>query len=153
MLPFDKKLSSYSSEYQTKWRQEHPESSRKSALKYYYKKKAENPEFHKNKTKRYRKANKDHVQKYMRNYDLQKEYNITLDKYNELLKQQNNSCGICGKSQNNFNKALGVDHCHRTNQVRGILCHQCNVSLGMFQDSVELLKNAITYLEKSHDTI
>lgn len=37
-----------------------------------------------------------------------------------------------------------------TNKVRGLLCHNCNVSLGHFKDSTDILKNAIYYLEKNN---
>jgi hypothetical protein len=41
-----------------------------------------------------------------------------------------------------------VDHCHSTNKVRGILCDLCNTALGKFHDDVNLLSNAIGYLNK-----
>lgn len=33
-------------------------------------------------------------------------------------------------------------------KIRGILCHFCNRALGLFQDDIDALKNAIKYLEK-----
>lgn len=41
---------------------------------------------------------------------------------------------------------LAVDHCHRTNKVRGLLCTKCNLGLGYFADTEELLQQAVTYL-------
>jgi hypothetical protein len=35
--------------------------------------------------------------------------------------------------------------------VRGILCTSCNVSLGRFKDSVEVLESAIRYLKAHKD--
>lgn len=43
---------------------------------------------------------------------------------------------------------LYIDHCHKTNQVRGLLCFSCNSALGHFKDNVESLKKAIKYLKK-----
>ena len=40
-----------------------------------------------------------------------------------------------------------VDHCHTSNEVRGILCLKCNMALGNFKDSIENLQNAIKYLK------
>ena len=42
----------------------------------------------------------------------------------------------------------GVDHCHRTGKVRGILCMGCNFSIGHFKDDPEILRRAAAYLEE-----
>lgn len=57
-------------------------------------------------------------------------------------------CGICGRSYNDNGKALSVDHNHETGQLRELLCQKCNLALGGFQDSIEILKSAIKYLRK-----
>lgn len=72
-------------------------------------------------------------------------YGITLDQYNELLKLQNFGCAICGIHHEV--KQLFVDHCHKTNKVRGLLCNFCNTGLGNFQDDPKLLETAIDYLK------
>ena len=85
--------------------------------------------------------------------DLKKRFGITLIEYNQILAQQNNCCAIC-KLTTDFidyrtgkQVALAVDHCHKTDKIRGILCSQCNRALGLFKDSIYNLKNAITYLK------
>lgn len=50
-------------------------------------------------------------------------------------------CVICGSTE-----ALVVDHCHKTNTVRGMLCNHCNRGLGHFRDDPELLEFARIYL-------
>lgn len=88
------------------------------------------------------------------NYDryLYRNYGINLINYKELLEQQNNKCAICGTTGelrakfNNSAIPLVVDHNHKTGEVRGLLCHTCNTALGQFNDSKQLLTNAITYL-------
>ena len=40
-----------------------------------------------------------------------------------------------------------IDHNHKTNKIRGILCGNCNMGLGHFKDNLDVLKNAIKYLE------
>lgn len=82
-------------------------------------------------------------------YNLKKNFNMTLEDYDKMLKNQNYCCHICLKHENNFSKKLAVDHCHATGKVRGLLCDICNRSLGLFKDSVELLQNAIDYLTKN----
>jgi len=48
-------------------------------------------------------------------------------------------------------KRLAVDHDHKTNKIRGLLCQFCNTALGKFLDDVEILKKAILYLERNSD--
>ena len=106
------------------------------------------------KSKSYRKwadKNKEHLKKYERSYRLKKKYGITLDDYNKMLTDQDNKCAICKTSKPLPNKksynGWHVDHCHTTGKIRGILCHTCNPSLGAFKDDINILKNAIKYLQ------
>ena len=84
---------------------------------------------------------------------LNKTYNITLEEYREMFIYQEDRCAICGglgfKMADNVKKFLVVDHCHSSGKVRGLLCHNCNRGLGLFQDSVENLNAAIDYLERA----
>jgi hypothetical protein len=50
-------------------------------------------------------------------------------------------CVICGSTEE-----LVVDHCHKTNTIRGMLCNHCNRGLGHFRDDPELLEFARIYL-------
>lgn len=84
---------------------------------------------------------------------LQREYKINYAEYTEMLQNQNEKCAICGsegfKMQAHHKIKLVVDHCHSTGRVRGMLCHNCNRGLGLFQDSVEFLQSASSYLQKT----
>ena len=81
-------------------------------------------------------------------------YKITQDDWDKLLKIQDGRCAICRKPSsaiiNGRIKRLAIDHCHETNQVRGLLCSTCNAGLGMFNDDWLLLDNAIEYLSHWH---
>lgn len=66
--------------------------------------------------------------------------------FNELFEIANYSCQICKKADIKHKKGFVVDHCHKTNYARGILCANCNIALGCFRDSIEHLNNAIKYL-------
>jgi len=56
-----------------------------------------------------------------------------------------NVCEICGKIYNG-KKKFPQDHNHKTGQLRGILCHDCNVLVGWLENDKH--QRAIKYLEK-----
>lgn len=75
---------------------------------------------------------------------LQQHYGISLDEFQDLLKQQDNRCAICKILLDDPH----VDHDHNTGIIRGILCNNCNVALGLFKDDILILEEAIKYLKK-----
>ena len=82
-----------------------------------------------------------------RNEQLLAKYGITEEIYEKILVAQKGVCAICGNHQRY--KRLAVDHDHKTGQVRGLLCENCNRGLGRFFDSTFRLRNALSYLEKA----
>jgi hypothetical protein len=81
---------------------------------------------------------------------LRRKYGISLDEYELMLSDQGNVCAIC-KENAQQKQCLGVDHCHETNQVRGILCSRCNSLLGRSTDDSNLLRSAATYLDRAQN--
>lgn len=78
-----------------------------------------------------------------------KKYGITLLEYKEMEIKQNFKCAICLRppfGRNAINNRFDIDHNHETGKVRGLLCSDCNTSLGKFEDSIERLQRAIAYL-------
>lgn len=79
---------------------------------------------------------------------------LSLDQYYELVGKHGNKCAICKLEETRKSRKLGniarlcIDHCHKTLNVRGLLCHACNTALGKFKDDINLLKKAILYLEE-----
>lgn len=61
------------------------------------------------------------------------------------------ACDICG-GHNAEGKRLFVDHCHRTGDVRGALCTDCNVALGAIEKRGLQLKSGVftSYLKRSN---
>lgn len=57
-------------------------------------------------------------------------FGLTPPDYARILLSQNGACAICRRVPTNH--ALHVDHDHRTNEIRGLLCHRCNRGLGYF---------------------
>ena len=66
-------------------------------------------------------------------------YKMPFGTYATLRKFQEGKCAICRKS-----RKLTVDHNHKTGEVRGLLCNQCNISLS--DAGIEWLNNAKAYL-------
>ncbi len=86
-------------------------------------------------------------------------YGISLNEYNEKLISQKHCCEICNIHIDDYlliinrrrkikRNSFNVDHNHKTNKVRGLLCHNCNVLIGMANDSITLLNKAAKYLDK-----
>lgn len=67
-------------------------------------------------------------------------YGITEPMYRKMIEVQNNECLICDQP------AAVIDHDHKTNEVRGLLCAGCNRGLGGFKDNPESLMRAAAYL-------
>jgi hypothetical protein len=71
-----------------------------------------------------------------------KRYNLTIEQFEEMLEKRDNKCLICCKV-----KKLYIDHCHKENKVRGLLCNECNVGIGMVHDNVNILEGLIKYVK------
>jgi len=94
---------------------------------------------------KFKAENPDKVYNQARQDRYKRLYGITILDYYRMLKEQEEKCAICGTTEIK-RKAFDVDHCHITKTVRGLLCNNCNRGLGHFQDNINILKNAIKYL-------
>jgi hypothetical protein len=74
-------------------------------------------------------------------------YGITHQDKLDMVKAQNSKCAICERELDTEFQAC-VDHCHTTKVIRGILCRNCNVGIGLFKDSLDILKSAQNYLKR-----
>ena len=76
-------------------------------------------------------------------------YRMTVSEYNALYESQDGACKICNKK-----KKLVVDHDHSCcpgtrscgNCVRGLLCHGCNMLVGLIETRSELMDKAMEYI-------
>ena len=75
-------------------------------------------------------------------------YGITKEDFFQLLEEQEHSCKLCSKPfESLMQKHLHIDHCHENGKVRGLLCMQCNVGLGMLGDNEAGLLKALAYVK------
>jgi len=116
---------------------------RAKVLERYY----ENHEQNLEAARRKRDADRPRLRAYEFQRSLRRHYGITEQDYADLLAAQEGVCAICGK-ECATGKRLAVDHNHATGNVRGLLCQACNLALGQFRESRELLAAAIAYLEE-----
>lgn len=112
----------------------------------------------KEKIKEYKLENRDKILAYAREYKasnkskaraqhLKRTYGLTEEGYNQLFTEQNGKCKCCGKHQSELKRPLYVDHDHETKKVRGLLCHKCNVAIGLVDENTVTLNEMIKYLE------
>lgn len=89
-----------------------------------------------------------------RNWAMKRQFGITLEQYEQMLKDQDGLCAICFQPESRKSnrshkpKNLAIDHCHEIGTVRGLLCQDCNTGIGLFKDSPFLMIKAAKYLEK-----
>lgn len=98
----------------------------------------------------------EYGQKYsarVRDGQLKRRYGISSEEYEILLNKQKSKCAICKTESKKFKKGLFVDHDHKNGKIRGLLCVKCNSALGKFEDDIELLKEAIKYLDKNKELL
>ena len=74
-------------------------------------------------------------------------YGITVSEYDELLHKQKGVCAVCGRPPGA--RRLCVDHSHTNGKVRGLLCKECNTSLGNVNDNIGILRKLIEYLTRN----
>ena len=108
-------------DYQKAYREAHKEKLRAQASTYYRSHRAEY------KAKR-------------RESRLKREYGLSLVAYMAMVDAQQGRCAICGEL-----RQLYVDHCHKTGSIRKLLCHQCNVGFGLFNEKFDTLMRAAEY--------
>lgn len=72
-------------------------------------------------------------------------FGMSREQYFQLLDLQNDVCAICGHPPKGKTR-LSIDHCHKTEMIRGLLCDPCNMAIGALQDDPYLCFKAAEYL-------
>jgi protein-arginine kinase activator protein McsA len=79
------------------------------------------------------------------NWKLKNRYGITIEEKENMRTSQGDKCAICNNEFKSTEDTC-VDHDHKTNKVRKLLCNNCNVGIGSFHDNPNLLISASQYL-------
>lgn len=136
---------------QKRYARKHPDRLREAARRYAQK----YPERAREAQKRYNAKHPDRVRRRQRDHQLKRHYGMSVEQFEELLAKQGHKCAVCERD-NSKDDAVGkrrwhVDHCHKTKNVRGVLCPACNMALGLLKDDTRVLQKAISYLESYDD--
>lgn len=71
-----------------------------------------------------------------------------IDKLREgLIAKHGNKCAICNKPRSAFKFNLSVDHNHKTNKIRGLLCFRCNKFI-VGRHTIESSESVLKYLKE-----
>ena len=146
-----------------KYRAAHPEKVKESARRSYHKKiLCQTPEEKKFQTERktiylrkWRKMNPDKDRRLRnrvdkekrRTYELKRNFGITRSAYDDLLRGQGNKCAVC-RGVEWGGHGPSVDHDHKRGFVRGILCHRCNLAIGLIRDDPKIAELMGEYLRE-----
>lgn len=79
---------------------------------------------------------------------LEKRYGLSEQEYLALLQSQMGACALCRsvKPGGRWGQ-FSVDHCHDTGRVRGLLCYNCNLALGMLGDTPASIQKVLEYVQ------
>lgn len=77
-------------------------------------------------------------------------YGITEEQRNSMELEQGGLCASCGNppTGKGHTAKLFVDHCHTTGKIRGLLCHPCNVALGLLRDDPVRIRALLAFVER-----
>jgi hypothetical protein len=70
-------------------------------------------------------------------------YSLTIEDYDRMLSEQGGACYICKEASP---RRLEVDHCHKSGQVRRLLCTRCNTIVGIVESEKSRLFEAQRYV-------
>lgn len=97
-----------------------------------------NPDFHA--------RSKAASRKFYRTKGKYKQYGITKEQHDSMLESQGHKCKTCDRPAiESRGGVLVIDH--KDQVVRGLLCHNCNVVLGLIKDQPDTLRRLALYVE------
>lgn len=83
------------------------------------------------------------------NKHLKRTYGIDFEDWARMFHAQRGACAGCLEPLGANDVRIHVDHDHTNGRLRGMLCHNCNCTIGYARDSIPRLRGLIAYLERS----
>ena len=90
---------------------------------------------------------KEKFKSYQKNIGRFKKYNLSKEDYEKQYAIQEGKCYVCETHYAD----LCIDHCHKTNKVRKLLCFSCNAALGLLKENLNTITNLKNYVEEHTD--
>lgn len=108
-----------------------------------------------NKVERLRYHNSDKT--YQRERTMKRNYNgFSHKEYNALFESQRGLCAICKRPETYIHhgmvQSLSIDHCHKTQKVRALLCSKCNSALGLMEENPLFIQALLDYAKQWQNT-
>ena len=77
-------------------------------------------------------------------------YGLTVEEYQALVDAQDGRCAICREipEPQKHKRGFQIDHCHSTNKIRGLLCHNCNVAVGHLKEDPVRIRRLLEYVKR-----
>jgi Recombination endonuclease VII len=77
---------------------------------------------------------------------LKNKFGMSSEYYDLMLSEQGGVCYICKEPP--LGKRLAVETCHSTNQVRHLLCSDCNSALGLVKEDMNIIQSMAAYVRE-----
>lgn len=82
-------------------------------------------------------------------------WRLTKAQYHEVRARQDYRCAVCRRHESEIrsnskhrDRKLHMDHCHRTNRFRALLCPSCNHRVGIVEGNPSVLAATFSYVAK-----
>ena len=89
---------------------------------------------------------------------IKRKYGISIGVYDAMHKSQSGLCACCGQPETALHwkgkrRVLAIDHDHKTGQVRQLICHRCNIILGLAKEDPETLRQLANYMTRHSSSV
>ncbi len=79
-------------------------------------------------------------------HNRRKKYGISPVEYAVLYQLHQGMCAICKRLP--IGRDLHLDHDHQSGKIRGLLCRNCNIALGLLKEDEDIIWNMLEYIKK-----